>query len=69
MIILSDCLTEKVDEGCLKIANSLTERIKSYDINTTVVSYDRTSEKSDLHLRLNKLFLNHSLLVLIRNKK
>lgn len=69
MIILSDCLTEKVDEGCLKIANNLTERIKSYDINTTVVSYDRTSEKSDLHLRLNKLFLNHSLLVLIRNKK
>lgn len=28
MIVLSDCLTNKIDEGCLKVANSLTKRLK-----------------------------------------
>ena len=36
MIILSDCLTEKVDEGCLNVANSLTERIKNKYTNNIV---------------------------------
>lgn len=69
MIILSNCLTEKVDEGCLKVANSLTKRIKLFDTATTVVSYDRKPKYSDLHLKLNKLFFNSSLLSLINKKK
>lgn len=69
MVILSDCLTEKVDEGCLKVANSLTKRIKKYEANTTVVSYDRKPKQSDIHLQLNKMFLNSSLLSLIIKKK
>jgi glycosyltransferase involved in cell wall biosynthesis len=69
MIILSDCLTEKIDEGCLKVANSLTRRIQEYDSSTIVVSYDRKPRQSDIHLKLNKLFLNKSLISLIRKNK
>lgn len=69
MIILSDCLTEKVDEGCLKVANSLTKRIKSAYPATTVISYERRPKQSDLHMKLNKLFLNYSLLSLINKRK
>lgn len=68
MIILSDCLAEKVDEGCLKVANSLTRRLKQYDSRNVVISYDRMTERSDLHLKLNKLFLNRSLLSAIRKE-
>lgn len=28
MVVLSDCLTNKIDEGCLKVANSLAKKIK-----------------------------------------
>ena len=58
MIILSDCLTEKLDEGCIKVANSLTRRIKSTCPDTLVVSYKQEPKTSDVHLKLNKLFLN-----------
>lgn len=66
MIILSDCLAEKVDEGCLKVANSLTKRLKEYDPRNIVISYQRKPQRSDLHLQLNKLFLNWSLFSAIR---
>lgn len=69
MIILSDCLTEKMDEGCLKVANSLTQRMKARYPETTVVSYKRKPVQSDIHLQLNKLFLNGSLVSLIRKKQ
>lgn len=61
MIILTDCLTEKVDEGCLKVANNLAKRIKKSDSDTVLISYGRGSANSDLSLRLNKLFLNRAL--------
>ena len=69
MIILSDCLTEKVDEGALKVANSLSKRIKREQKDTMIVSYHRKPAVSDVHLRLNPLFLNPSLSSLIRKKK
>lgn len=68
MIILSDCFTQKVDEGCLKVANSLAKKIKAKYPDTTIVSYDRQAEFSDIHLNLNKLFLNRELIKLIRSK-
>lgn len=67
MIIISDCLTEQADEGSLKVANSLTRRIKSMDPQTKVISYGRSSQFVDINLKLNKLFLNRSLFSEIRN--
>lgn len=61
MIILTDCLTETVDEGCLKVANSLTKRIKKNNPNATVISYGRKSKDSDIFINLNKLFWNKKL--------
>lgn len=70
MIILTDCLTEIVDEGALKVANSLTKRIKKEYPDTTIITYgDRKSKISDIHLNLNKFFINFSLLKRIMNKE
>lgn len=69
MIIISDCLTGKIDEGCLKVANSLTKRMKKVAVDTTIISYDRHPDYSDVHLSLNKLFLNRQLFQIIRKKK
>ena len=53
MIILTNCLSETVDEGALKVANSFVKRIKGRNASAVVVSYDRLSELSDVHLKLN----------------
>jgi len=66
MIILSDCLTSRVDEGCLKIASILAGKIKSVYPETTIISYNREPKFSDYHLQLNKLFLNKVLFKLIK---
>lgn len=65
MVILSDCLTEKIDEGCIKVANSLTKRIKEAKENTLVLSYKSKPDNSDIHLKLNKFFLNKKLFSII----
>lgn len=67
MIIISDCLTEKIDEGCLKVANSLSKRLQA-QAGATIISYDRKPNYSDVHLKLNKLFLNPSLWRVIRKR-
>lgn len=54
MIIFTNCLTDVVDEGTVKVANSLTKKIKSFS-ECTVVSYERESIFSDIHLKSNKL--------------
>lgn len=69
MIIITDCLTEQLDEGCIKVANQLTMRIKKRLPDTTVVSFREKTEKSDVHLELNKLFLNRSLASLLRSRR
>ncbi len=69
MVILSNCLTEVVDEGCLKVANSLVKRIKAADENVKVISFERRSGLSDVHLNLNKLLLNCSLIRELRNNR
>lgn len=69
MIILTNCLAEKIDEGCLKVANSLIKKIKEAYPETTVISYDNRSEQSDCHLKLNKLFLNKRLFDILNSKK
>ncbi|WP_419169407.1 glycosyltransferase [Negativibacillus massiliensis] len=65
MVIISDCLTEKIDEGCLKVANSLSKRLQE-QAAATIISFNRKPNYSDVHLKLNKLFLNLSLWRIIR---
>lgn len=68
MIILSNCLTETADEGCLKLANSLIKRIKNKQEDATVITYQRESSLSDIHLNINKLMLSSKLFSIIRQK-
>jgi len=69
MLILTDCLTERPDEGCLKVAASLVARLKQADPNTQVISYGKTSSLADCHMELNKLFLNGTLLKMVRREQ
>lgn len=69
MIILSNCLSEVVDEGFIKVANSLVWRIKAAYPETTVISYERKSARADMHMQLKKFFLNPELLSLLRRKR
>ena len=69
MVVLSDCLTNKIDEGCLKVASSLAERLKKEDKSTTIISFDRRPDYSDVHMSLNKLFLNKRLCTLLFKTK
>lgn len=69
MIILSNALVDNADEGCVKVAGSLTKRIKAACPQTTVVTYDRCPEYSDVHLSVNKLMLSRPLIKLLREKK
>lgn len=66
MLILSNCLSKIADEGCLKVAVNLVGRIKKAQPQTMVVTYDRESEISDIHLQLNKLLLNKQLISILR---
>jgi glycosyltransferase involved in cell wall biosynthesis len=66
MIIVSDCLTSKQDEGCLKMATRLAVRMKEAFPETMIITYDRTSGLSDRHMHLNKLFINRRLISLLR---
>lgn len=68
MIILSDCLTETADEGALKVASSLARRLRQLDDHTLVVTYDRKPDWSDMHLTLNRLFLNRALRKVLRRR-
>ena len=69
MIILSNCLTDVVDEGCLKVANSLAERVKQVAHDTTVVSFHRRSRITDIYLEVNKFLLSKDLIRLIRERR
>lgn len=69
MIVLSNCLSDKTDEGCLKVANSLIRRIKRKIPETTIVAYGEARGQGDLYLSVNKLMLSPKLLWLIWKKK
>lgn len=66
MLILSNCLTDKPDEGCLNVAGNIVKRIKKKYPDTEVVSFERNCTYSDKTLQLNKFFLNKSLFSVIR---
>ena len=69
MIILSDCFRDIVDEGCLKVANCIAKKIKEKHPDTLIVTYRHRSSLTDCFLRLNPLFLNFKLWLLLVKRK
>lgn len=69
MIILSNALAKVVDEGCVKVANSLVKRLLQKSDDCLVVTFERESELSHKHLQLNKFLFNGSLRKIIKNRK
>ncbi len=69
MLILTNCLVKNADEGCVNVAYNLIKRIKSAVSDVKVVSYERTSELTDVEMKLNKLMLSIPLFKLLRKEK
>ena len=69
MIILTNCLSTTIDEGCVKVAHNLVKRLKASDLNPYVITYERKSNISDQHLILNKFFFNRRLFKIIKKHK
>ena len=58
MVILTNGLTDTVDEGFLKVANSLIKRLKKARDDIEVVSYERKNEITDTFINPNKFMSN-----------
>lgn len=69
MIVLTNCLSQTADEGCLKVAVSLVNALKKQNPQTTVIGYERESECCDVFLPLNKWMLNRKLMGILRKNK
>lgn len=63
MIILSNCLSDKTDEGTLKIVQNLARRIKEQDPETKVVTYERRSKLTDIYVHIPGLFRRTKLMI------
>lgn len=68
MMILTNCLSDVVDEGCLKVANSLISRIRKKS-GALVATYGDSPKKGDAHFRVNTLMLNPGLLTFLWKQK
>lgn len=68
MILLSNCLTDVPDEGCLKVANSLAKRIKQADKHVLFLSTARRSRLTDVYLEINKMLLSGKLVQILRKQ-
>ena len=69
MLILTNCLIKNADEGCVNVAYNLIKRIKTAVSDVKVVSYERTSELTDVEMKLNKFMLSMPLIKLLRKEK
>ncbi len=69
MLIVSNGLTERPDEGFLNVANHLVKRLKAARSDVFVVSYERQSSCTDCYLKLNKLLLHPKLISLVRRHR
>lgn len=65
MLVLTNCLSDTPDEGCVKVASSLVSRMRQNDTSVKVASYERTSHLSDIHLKTNKLLFSPRLASLV----
>ena len=69
MIILTNCLAHRDDEGSLKVAAKLVSGLKKRRPEIQLVTYENESPLADHHLRLNKLMLSCKLARLLRKQK
>lgn len=68
-MILTNSLTQIVDEGAAKVANSLIRRMKVAEPSLTVVSCGAEDDGCDVHIPVNKLLLNGKLAALIHGRR
>lgn len=69
MIVLSNCLAEKTDEGCIKLAVSLVKRIKRQRPDTVVVTCGEAEAVGDLHFPVNRLMLGRGLVRFLLSRR
>lgn len=67
MVVLSNCLAEVSDEGCLKLSKNLISRIKKAKPDTKVITYERKNALSDKHIVINKFMLSRELFSFFRS--
>lgn len=66
LLVLTDCLTEKADEGCLKVATGLSKRLRRQYKGIKLLSYGGMNDCADMQLKLNRWFANRELKKTIR---
>jgi len=69
MIILTNCLARRDDEGSLKVAAKLISGLKKRCPEIQVVTYENESPLADRHMRLNKFMFSSKLARLLRKQK
>lgn len=69
MIVLSNCLAEKTDEGCIKLAASLARRIKQRCPETLVVSCGNGETLGDVYVQANALLVSKELAALLQKRR
>lgn len=69
MLILTNCLIKNADEGCVNVAYNLIKRLKTAVSDIKVLSYERTSDLTDMEMALNKMMLSFPLFKLLRKEK
>lgn len=69
IIILTNSLSEKADEGSIKLMSSLIKRIKRAQPQTELITYNVPHGLSDYHICVNKPMLSLSLMKRIRGKR
>ena len=67
MVIISDCLRNNVDEGAIKLASTLSKKLKQ--IGAKIVAVNCECGFADVEIKANKFFLNEELYRFIRNNK
>lgn len=67
MIIVSDCLRQSLDEGCIKLASTLAKKLKQ--LGATVIAANCDCDYADIGITANKSFTNKELYKAIRAGK
>lgn len=66
---MTNSLTEKSDEGSLKLMSSLIKRIKRDQPQTELITYNTPHLLSDYHIEINKAMISAKLMKRIRRKR
>lgn len=71
MIIVTDCISERLDEGCVKLANELAGHLKKLDTLTAVLACGSAAapRNADVCIPANRLFLSAGLFRYLRTRR